>query len=281
MDIETQARAGARALRVARRMQAGQVFVNGYGGAGGIELPFGGMKKSGQWPREGLRGALRLQRRAYAGWSGTIERRGAACRDVAAERCQTMCGPPSRDLQRPDREALGQRARAFRRRGSAALPARARSAMPTKITANRLERERLVKGKKRRCCRARRHVALHEVVLGRQLERLQIEAEQAAIFVGRGVPGHAAIAEIGRADGRASKVPNPGWRRHAARPDGRSDCPVGNRRDRARPGRHPPACCPRASRRVARSARSDRKASRDTACSSGRSGARNRSRVLP
>lgn len=36
-----------RALRVANAIRAGQVYVNGYGAGGGVELPFGGMKKSG------------------------------------------------------------------------------------------------------------------------------------------------------------------------------------------------------------------------------------------
>jgi len=40
-------RDGARQLRVAHRIDAGQVFVNNYGAGGGIELPFGGMKHSG------------------------------------------------------------------------------------------------------------------------------------------------------------------------------------------------------------------------------------------
>ena len=40
-------RAGARALRVGRQLRVGQVFINCYGAGGGIELPFGGMKKSG------------------------------------------------------------------------------------------------------------------------------------------------------------------------------------------------------------------------------------------
>lgn len=36
-----------RAHRVAKAIEAGQVYVNGYGAGGGVELPFGGMKKSG------------------------------------------------------------------------------------------------------------------------------------------------------------------------------------------------------------------------------------------
>lgn len=36
-----------RAHRVANAIRAGQVYVNGYGAGGGVELPFGGMKKSG------------------------------------------------------------------------------------------------------------------------------------------------------------------------------------------------------------------------------------------
>ena len=38
---------GARQLRVARALKAGQVFVNNYGAGGGVELPFGGVKRSG------------------------------------------------------------------------------------------------------------------------------------------------------------------------------------------------------------------------------------------
>ena len=43
-----------RALRVARLVRAGQVFVNNYGVGGGIELPFGGYKKSGIGREKGL-----------------------------------------------------------------------------------------------------------------------------------------------------------------------------------------------------------------------------------
>lgn len=40
-------RDGGRQLRLARRVRAGQVFVNNYGAGGGAELPFGGVGKSG------------------------------------------------------------------------------------------------------------------------------------------------------------------------------------------------------------------------------------------
>ena len=47
---------GSRALRVARKIRAGQVFVNAYGAGGGIELPFGGMGKSGHGREKGFEG---------------------------------------------------------------------------------------------------------------------------------------------------------------------------------------------------------------------------------
>jgi aldehyde dehydrogenase (NAD+) len=43
-----------RSMRVARAMRCGQVFVNGYGAGGGIELPFGGVGKSGHGREKGF-----------------------------------------------------------------------------------------------------------------------------------------------------------------------------------------------------------------------------------
>jgi aldehyde dehydrogenase (NAD+) len=45
---------GSRAMRVAKKIKAGQLFINGYGAGGGIELPFGGMKKSGHGREKGF-----------------------------------------------------------------------------------------------------------------------------------------------------------------------------------------------------------------------------------
>ena len=45
---------GARQFRMARRVRAGQVFVNNYGAGGGVELPFGGVKSSGHGREKGF-----------------------------------------------------------------------------------------------------------------------------------------------------------------------------------------------------------------------------------
>jgi aldehyde dehydrogenase (NAD+) len=47
-------RDGSRALRVAHALKVGQVFVNNYGAGGGIELPFGGVKRSGHGREKGF-----------------------------------------------------------------------------------------------------------------------------------------------------------------------------------------------------------------------------------
>ncbi len=45
---------GGRQMRLARAIRAGQVFVNNYGAGGGVELPFGGMGKSGHGREKGF-----------------------------------------------------------------------------------------------------------------------------------------------------------------------------------------------------------------------------------
>ena len=45
---------GARQMRLARRLRAGQVFINNYGAGGGVELPFGGVGKSGHGREKGF-----------------------------------------------------------------------------------------------------------------------------------------------------------------------------------------------------------------------------------
>ncbi|MEM7489680.1 MAG: aldehyde dehydrogenase family protein, partial [Pseudomonadota bacterium] len=49
-------RDGARQMRLARDLRAGQVFVNNYGAGGGVELPFGGVAKSGHGREKGFEG---------------------------------------------------------------------------------------------------------------------------------------------------------------------------------------------------------------------------------
>lgn len=45
---------GGRQMRMARKLHAGQVFVNNYGAGGGVELPFGGVGKSGHGREKGF-----------------------------------------------------------------------------------------------------------------------------------------------------------------------------------------------------------------------------------
>jgi aldehyde dehydrogenase (NAD+) len=47
-------RDGGRQFRVAKRLRSGQVFINNYGAAGGVELPFGGVKASGHGREKGF-----------------------------------------------------------------------------------------------------------------------------------------------------------------------------------------------------------------------------------
>ena len=57
-------RDGARQMRLAKRLRAGQVFLNNYGAGGGVELPFGGVGLSGHGREKGfeaLHGFTRLK----------------------------------------------------------------------------------------------------------------------------------------------------------------------------------------------------------------------------
>ena len=47
-------RDGARQMRLAKRLRAGQVFLNNYGAGGGVELPFGGTGLSGHGREKGF-----------------------------------------------------------------------------------------------------------------------------------------------------------------------------------------------------------------------------------
>jgi aldehyde dehydrogenase (NAD+) len=62
---------GARQMRLARNLRAGQVFINNYGAGGGVELPFGGTGRSGHGREKGfeaLYGFTRLK--TVAAWHG-------------------------------------------------------------------------------------------------------------------------------------------------------------------------------------------------------------------
>jgi len=47
-------RNGARQMRLAKKLKSGQVFINNYGAGGGVELPFGGVGKSGHGREKGF-----------------------------------------------------------------------------------------------------------------------------------------------------------------------------------------------------------------------------------
>ena len=47
-------RDGGRQMRLARQLRAGQVFINNYGAGGGVELPFGGVGRSGHGREKGF-----------------------------------------------------------------------------------------------------------------------------------------------------------------------------------------------------------------------------------
>lgn len=64
-------RDGARQMRLARALRAGQVFINNYGAGGGVELPFGGVGQSGHGREKGLEALYGFsQLKTVAAWHG-------------------------------------------------------------------------------------------------------------------------------------------------------------------------------------------------------------------
>ena len=55
-------RSGARQMRLARKLRAGQVFLNNYGAGGGVELPFGGTGLSGHGREKGFEALMSFTR---------------------------------------------------------------------------------------------------------------------------------------------------------------------------------------------------------------------------
>ncbi len=49
---------GARQFRMAKKVRAGQVFINNYGAGSGVDLPFGGVKSSGYGREKGFEALL-------------------------------------------------------------------------------------------------------------------------------------------------------------------------------------------------------------------------------
>ncbi|SHJ12389.1 aldehyde dehydrogenase (NAD+) [Shimia gijangensis] len=62
---------GGRQMRLAKRLHAGQVFLNNYGAAGGVELPFGGVGKSGHGREKGFEALYGFSTvKTVAAWHG-------------------------------------------------------------------------------------------------------------------------------------------------------------------------------------------------------------------
>jgi aldehyde dehydrogenase (NAD+) len=64
-------RDGGRQMRLAKALHAGQVFINNYGAGGGVELPFGGVGKSGHGREKGFEALFGFsQLKTVAAWHG-------------------------------------------------------------------------------------------------------------------------------------------------------------------------------------------------------------------
>ncbi|MDF1619227.1 aldehyde dehydrogenase family protein [Pseudothioclava nitratireducens] len=62
---------GPRTMRMARKLRAGQVFLNNYGAGGGVELPFGGTGKSGHGREKGFEALYGFSAlKTVAAWHG-------------------------------------------------------------------------------------------------------------------------------------------------------------------------------------------------------------------
>ena len=62
---------GARQLRLAKALRSGQVFINNYGAGGGVELPFGGIGKSGHGREKGFEALYGFSTlKTVAAWHG-------------------------------------------------------------------------------------------------------------------------------------------------------------------------------------------------------------------
>src|ERR1700729_2586126 len=64
-------RGGGRQLRLAKLLKAGQVFLNDYGAGGGVELPFGGVGRSGHGREKGFEALYSFSTlKTVAAWHG-------------------------------------------------------------------------------------------------------------------------------------------------------------------------------------------------------------------
>ena len=62
---------GGRQMRLAKKLRSGQVFLNNYGAGGGVELPFGGIGKSGHGREKGFEALYGFSSlKTVAAWHG-------------------------------------------------------------------------------------------------------------------------------------------------------------------------------------------------------------------